>query len=138
MQKVFEPATIFFDMDGTLFDLYGVPDWLPRLRAEDASPYIEAAPLLNLQNLGETLQTLQNNGVRIGVISWLSKDATATYKKAIRRAKKKPLPPSPANLMKFILCNMEHQKGSLQRMAGIIFLMMMQKSVHNGKEKKIV
>ena len=30
---------ICFDMDGTIADLYAVPNWLDKLRAEDASPY---------------------------------------------------------------------------------------------------
>lgn len=29
---------ICFDMDGTIADLYAVPNWLDKLRAEDASP----------------------------------------------------------------------------------------------------
>ena len=28
---------IWFDMDGTIADLYGVEDWLPKLRAYDPS-----------------------------------------------------------------------------------------------------
>ena len=33
---------IWFDMDGTLADLYGVENWLEKLRASDPSPYAEA------------------------------------------------------------------------------------------------
>ena len=34
--------TIWFDMDGTIANLYGVENWLPKLRAHDASPYADA------------------------------------------------------------------------------------------------
>ena len=39
---------ICFDMDGTIADLYNVPNWLPKLRAEDASPYEDAAPIYDM------------------------------------------------------------------------------------------
>ena len=31
--------TIWFDMDGTIANLYGVDNWLDKLHASDASPY---------------------------------------------------------------------------------------------------
>ena len=52
--------TIYFDMDGTIADLYGVENWLPKLRAEDASPYAEATPLTDMENLQLLLAILQN------------------------------------------------------------------------------
>ena len=82
------PNEICFDMDGTIADLYGVENWLPKLRAEDASPYIEAAPMWDMVELAEVLRELQAHGVVITVITWLSKDSTESYKKAVRDAKK--------------------------------------------------
>ena len=38
--------SIIFDMDGTIADLYGVDDWLTKLRNEDISPYLECEPLV--------------------------------------------------------------------------------------------
>ena len=43
--------TVYFDMDGTIADLYGAKDWLPRLRAYDAKIYAEARPLCNMNTL---------------------------------------------------------------------------------------
>ena len=40
--------TIYFDMDGTIANLYGVIDWLPKLHNSDASPYMEAKPLVEV------------------------------------------------------------------------------------------
>lgn len=81
--------TIFFDMDGTIVDLYSVPDWLLKLRNNDASPYEEAMSLLRLNNAARLLNALQKNGVRIGIITWLSKNSNPAYDRAVRRAKRR-------------------------------------------------
>lgn len=83
-----EVKTIYFDMDGTIADLYRVERWLDRLRAEDETPYKEAGKLENMELLTELLTKLQSNGIKIGVISWLSKEATKAYKVKVTRAKK--------------------------------------------------
>ena len=89
-------TTIWFDMDGTLADLYGVENWLPMLRASDPTPYVVAKPLLRLSALAYRLNKLQMQGYRLGVISWLSKTGTPSYNKAVTAAKyawlKKHLP----------------------------------------------
>lgn len=79
--------TINFDMDGTIADLYANPNWLPLLRAYDPTPYATAKPLLRLCDLARKLNTLQKNGYRIAVISWLSKESTAEYDEAVTNAK---------------------------------------------------
>lgn len=79
---------IWFDMDGTIADLYGVENWLPKLRAYDPSPYQDAAPLLRLSTLARLLNKLQREGYEIGIISWLSKDPDRSYGEAVTEAKK--------------------------------------------------
>lgn len=79
--------TIYFDMDGTIADLYGVTGWLENLRAEDTRPYDEALPLLNMQVLARRLNKIQKMGYKIGIISWLSKNATKEYEEAVTKAK---------------------------------------------------
>jgi histidinol phosphatase-like enzyme len=81
-------ATIFFDMDGTIADLYGVENWLDYLIASDTLPYAIAKPLLRLSSLARVLNRLQREGYRIGVISWLSKSGTAEYNNAVTETKK--------------------------------------------------
>lgn len=78
---------IYFDMDGTIANLYAFPDWLSKLRAEDPSPYEKAAPMLNMSILARYLNKLQRAGYEIGIISWLSKTTTPTYDEAVTRAK---------------------------------------------------
>lgn len=79
---------INFDMDGTIANLYGVKDWLPKLMANDPTPYAIADPLVNLQALAHRLNNLQKKGYTICVISWLSKTTTPEYDEKVIRAKK--------------------------------------------------
>lgn len=80
---------IWFDMDGTIADLYGVENWLPMLRAEDTTPYLVAAPLLNLAVLARLLNKAQRNGYKLGVISWTAKGGSYEYNEMVAEAKKK-------------------------------------------------
>ena len=78
---------IYLDMDGTIADLYAVPNWLKMLRAENPTPYIQAEPLVRLSALARHLNRLQRNGYIIGIISWGSKHATPEYDEAVAKAK---------------------------------------------------
>lgn len=80
--------TIYFDMDGTIADLYNVENWLPKLRAENPSPYVEAEAMVNTGELQLYLSILQNRGCKLGIISWLSKGSSKSYDKMVREAKK--------------------------------------------------
>lgn len=79
--------TIYFDMDGTIADLYNVPDWLTQLRNECADPYLVAKPMCNMQHLQAQLLRLQKLGARIVICSWLSIGASPYYSQAIIEAK---------------------------------------------------
>ena len=79
---------ICFDMDGTIADLYSVEGWLPKLRAYDASPYTDAAPMWDMIKLSDVLRVLIAQGWEVRVISWLSKESTAEYSAAVRKAKR--------------------------------------------------
>ena len=79
---------LVFDMDGTIANLYGVTGWLEDLKAENTRPYTEAEPLYNMEELAETLNKLRSLGWLICVTTWLAKDATKEYNKAVTEAKK--------------------------------------------------
>lgn len=81
-------TTIFFDMDGTIADLYGVNNWLDYLLASDTLPYKIAKPLVKLNSLARILNRLQRNGYKIGIISWLSKSGSDEYNNAVAEVKK--------------------------------------------------
>lgn len=83
-----ERITINLDMDGTIANLYGVDNWLDKLRAEDPTPYAEAKPLLRLNTLARMLNSLQRQGYNLAIISWLCKGGSDDYMEAIRQAKK--------------------------------------------------
>ena len=78
---------IYFDMDGTLADLYNVPNWLEKLRAEDYTPYVQAKPMVDMERLAIVCRKLQKQGYLIGIITWLGMFATRRYKRQIRVAK---------------------------------------------------
>lgn len=80
--------TISLDMDGTIADLYGVPNWLDYLIAKDETPYAIAKPLINMNVLARLLNKLQNKGYEINIISWLSKNSNSEYDKKVTKAKK--------------------------------------------------
>ena len=78
---------ICFEMDGTIADFYSVPNWLDKLRAEDSSPYSDAAPMWDMEELRKILLLLIGEGWEVRVISWLSKDSSESYKDRVRKAK---------------------------------------------------
>lgn len=77
---------IYFDMDGTIADLYGYDGWLDCLIGEDVRPYIDCEPLFDAGML-ESLQALRAHGVRIGVISWGCKGSSDAYLSRTAHAK---------------------------------------------------
>ena len=81
-------ATIWFDMDGTIANFYGVPGWLAYLQESDPTPYALAKPLVNMTALAVKLNALQKAGYRVGVISWLSKSGTPAYDRVVTETKK--------------------------------------------------
>lgn len=80
-------TTIFFDMDGTIADFYGVKNWLNYLIAENALPYEIAKPLIKLNALAKILNRLQKQGYKIGIISWLAKNSNENYDMKVTKAK---------------------------------------------------
>lgn len=81
--------TIWFDMDGTIVDLYGVENWLSYLMDGNTLPYEVARPLVRLSALARILNNLQRKGYQIGIISWLSKSGNADYNERVTTAKMK-------------------------------------------------
>lgn len=78
---------IYFDMDGTIANFYGVPNWLECLDKSDAYPYRAAAPLVNMSVLARRLNALRARGYHIGIVSWTSKTGTVEFNEATKLAK---------------------------------------------------
>ena len=79
---------ICFDMDGTIADLYGVENWLEKLRNFDPTPYAIAKPMWDMRELSELLYALRREGYEIHIITWLSKETSKAYDTAVRTVKK--------------------------------------------------
>ena len=78
---------IWFDMDGTIADLYGVDGWLDMLINKDATPYAIAKPLVNLSALARLMHKAQRNGFEICIVSALAKNSTSEYDEKVKTAK---------------------------------------------------
>ena len=79
--------TIWWDMDGTIANLYAVKNWLPMLRAEDTTPYVEAGVMWNMSQLARLMNQVQAMGYKLGIISWTSKGGSKSYNEAVKQAK---------------------------------------------------
>ena len=79
--------TIWWDMDGTIANLYAVENWLPMLRAEDTTPYEKAEVMWNMSQLARLMNQVQLMGYKLGIISWTSKGGSASYNEAVKQAK---------------------------------------------------
>ena len=79
---------IYFDMDGTIADLYGVDGWLEMLHNEDTTPYWKARPLVNMKELNSVLHKLQAVGFVLGVISWGALGGSAEYTREVKKVKR--------------------------------------------------
>lgn len=82
-----KPKYLAFDMDGTIADLYAVDGWLEDLRAYNPNPYRVAEPMWNMEELRMALNEIQQIGIKVVVITWMSKDSTKEYDMAVRQAK---------------------------------------------------
>ena len=80
--------TIWWDMDGTIANLYAVENWLPMLRAEDTTPYVEAEVMWNMSQLARLMNQVQKLGYKLGIISWTSKGGSDLYNIAVDTAKR--------------------------------------------------
>jgi hypothetical protein len=79
---------IYFDMDGTIADLYSVNNWCYKITHDDASPYKQAKPLVNIAQLQKILQAFKALGITVGVISWGAKGASAQFTREVKKRKK--------------------------------------------------
>lgn len=79
---------LVFDMDGTIADLYHVENWLSFLRSENTFPYENAKPLYDMEEMRAVLCELKKHGYLVAVTTWLSKESSAEYKKAVTEVKR--------------------------------------------------
>lgn len=116
--------TIYFDMDGTLADLYRVDGWLDKLSVEDFSPYEVAKPLVDTKELSDILNKLKNKGYKVGIITWGSKYSTESFLRKVKIAKEQWLLKyfSEVEFDEFVVTDYSCNKASLAKDPhGILF-----------------
>lgn len=80
--------TISFDMDGTINNMYSLPQWVENINSGVLDPYVQAPTAFNFAIFARVLNQLQEKGYRLQIITWLSKNGTAPYNKAVAKAKR--------------------------------------------------
>lgn len=79
---------LVFDLDGTIFDFYGVDGWKHYLDdLQDVTPYAIAKPFYNPDELNAVINSLKSQGWYIVVNTWLSITKTEEFHNAIREVK---------------------------------------------------
>lgn len=78
---------IYFDMDGTIADLFGYENWLDHLHNSCTLPYVDCTPLVNPNKLRKVLDKFKAKGYTVGVISWGAMGGSTEYTRAVKRAK---------------------------------------------------
>ena len=70
---------IYFDLDGTVYDLYNVENWLEKLHSEDASVFSEGNFIGDYNRFKTVCEKLVSVGVQFEVITWLPMQASEEY-----------------------------------------------------------
>lgn len=65
--------TVWFDMDGTLYDLYNIPNWLERLEEKDEGVFYHGTMMYNPFRIEQAIDALIAHGWQVGVITWAPK-----------------------------------------------------------------
>lgn len=74
---------VWFDMDGTLADLYNEEQWLEKILNNNAEPFVNAKAMVK----EEVLKDLVKEGCILGIITWTPKNANKEFCKEVKRAK---------------------------------------------------
>lgn len=70
---------IWLDLDGTVYDLYNINNWKPRLEAEDPTVFEEGGFIGDYDRFISICNKLVSIGVQFGVITWLSMQSSVEY-----------------------------------------------------------
>lgn len=78
----------YFDLDGTIYDLYGMKDWLERIENEKPNTFTDGKFIVNYNEFMECVKQLEKQGYIFNVISWLPYNVTYNYKKKCEQEKR--------------------------------------------------
>lgn len=82
-------TTWYFDLDGTLADLYHAERWLEKLENEEAELFSNLETMIDEEKFKEWATERLLNGDRIEVITWLPRGASEEYEKICAKEKEK-------------------------------------------------
>lgn len=99
---------VYLDMDGTIADLYGQPNWLERLRTESLSVFSNASPMITEEAL---LKAIDTNYYNIIILSMTPKGASDEYCEAVKEVKRVWLSVYFPSLTKQIYLKYGHNKN---------------------------
>lgn len=80
-------TSVYFDLDGTIYDLYSMPKWLEMLQNEQEGVFIQGQSCVPLDKLNSNIYRLLQLNVRFGIISWLPMQASLEYEEICRQEK---------------------------------------------------
>ena len=78
---------IYFDLDGTVYNLYGVENWLEKLRSEQENVFTEGNFMCDYSEFMERIHFLLDYGYSFGIITWLPMQASPEYEEICRQEK---------------------------------------------------
>ena len=78
---------IYFDMDGTVYDLYGVDGWLEMLTTENVTAYECGKPMYDMEKLNALLEQFVALGFVIGVVTWTAMHGNREFNRATHKVK---------------------------------------------------
>ena len=77
---------IFFDMDGTIADLYNYPDWLDNILAENDIMFKWLAPMYSYSEMLALQEQFDN--CELEIITWTPMNASPEYCQKVEEAKR--------------------------------------------------
>lgn len=78
---------IWFDCDGTLYNLYSIPNWLDKLRNEEEGVFTGDLFMGNYTEFLKEVSRLFAAGYDFGIITWLPMGASPEYEEICRQEK---------------------------------------------------
>lgn len=77
----------YFDMDGTIADLYNENDWLEKLLSETKGLFRNLKVMHDKNRLAAIIEDLQEMGCEVGIITWTPKNVSEDYLKIVENEK---------------------------------------------------